>query len=253
MKQDRARPDMVLIVLLVLAVALVLAVVLLLILRPMRPDVETGPVQKLDLQGKVWVSYGDSITDGGFWQAAVAEKFGLDHRDQGIGGTTLAGFGPLAFWQEERLTEIIAAQPALITIMGGTNDFFSDFYIGSPEQLDLPLEEKTMDNFLGAYAYIVERLQAALPQTVIVLMTTPLNTTYFSDQPLNGRENSIMDFADATAQVAAHYALPLVDMRDLYQTAAEFEPDFWDGIHPNLEGSAKISQALIDCLIDIAK
>ena len=253
MKQQRNKPDLVLLVLLVLAIALVLAVVLLLIFRPARPGVGPGPVKQVDLQGQVWVSYGDSITDGGFWQAAVAEKFGLDHRDQGIGGTTLAGFGPLAFWQEGRLSEIIAAQPALVTIMGGTNDFYTDNYIGTPDQLDLPLEENTMDNFLGAYSYNVERLQAALPQTTIVLMTTPLNTTYFSDQPLNGRGNSIMDFADATAQVADHYGLLLVDMRDLYQTAAEFEPDFWDGIHPNLEGSAKISQALIDCLTKIAK
>ena len=106
---------MLLLILLVLAIALVLAVVLILIFRPVRPGVGPGPAHKLNLQGQVWVSYGDSITDGGFWQDAVAEKFGLDHRDQGIGGTTLAGFGPLAFWQEGRLTEIMAAQPALIT------------------------------------------------------------------------------------------------------------------------------------------
>lgn len=211
------------------------------------------PLEPLDLQGQVWVSYGDSITDGAFWQAPVAETFGLVHLDQGIGGTTLAGFGPLAFWREERLEQIIEAQPTLITIMGGTNDFFSDFYLGTPDQFDLPLAEKQMDNFLGAYSYLIERLQASLPDSRIVLLTTPINASFFSDQPLNGRGNSIRDFANATALVADHYNLVLVDMRDLYTNEADFQADFWDGIHPNLDGSAKIAEALSARLADIAK
>lgn len=252
MKDRQAKPDLPLLLLALLALGLVLAVVLVLFFRPGQSEEEIM-LDKRALQDQVWVSYGDSITDGGYWQEAVAEHFALNHLDQGIGGTTLAGFGPLAFWQEGRLSEIVAAQPALVTIMGGTNDFYSDFYLGTEEQFDLPLEDKTMDNFLGAYSYIVEYLQAALPDTTIVLMTTPLNATYFSDQPLNGRGNSIMDFADASAQVARHYGLLLVDMRELYQNAADFDQDFWDGIHPNLQGAAKISQALIESLSQIAK
>lgn len=222
---------------------LLLAIVLVIVLGP--GEVKVG---KFPLTNKVWVSYGDSITDGGFWQAAVAEHFSLIHYDHGISGSAISGYAGHAFWQPDRLNMIINQQPDLITIMGGTNDFFSDFPLGDASEFNKPLAEKDLHSFYGAYSYVIESLQLALPNTKIVIMTTPTNYTAFNPDPRNNAGDTVLDYANACAELVDHYGLILVDLRKIDSDQATFNADFWDGIHPNLEGAAKISQFVIGTL-----
>lgn len=245
--QKRANKRDPLLIFLVIVLILLLLTIAFVLLRH-KSQVQRPDVKLADLSGKIWVSYGDSITDGGFWQADVADAFGLQHIDQGVGGTCVAGYGSLAFWQAGRLDQIIAAQPTLLTIMGGTNDFFSNFPLGDESQFDLDLADKEVATFLGAYSYMIEYLQMSLPDTTIVIMATPVNYLSFSDTPCNDRGDSIADYQKACQQVADHYGLIFVPLRQLQADPVHWEQDFWDGIHPNLEGAAKISQELIQAL-----
>lgn len=240
-------------VLLLTILVLVGAILVLLLRHTEKPAIlDRTQATWSPLQGWRWVSYGDSITDGGYWQPAVAEAFAFEHIEQGISGTCVAGRSPRPFWQAERMADILAQTPDLLTIMGGTNDFYSDIPLGSPAECDRPPAEKDVDSFYGAYSYLIESLLTRNPQLHIILMTTPLNDTWFAGQQTNGAGYTIMDYADATAQLAAHYQLPLVDLRELYASAELFQADYWDGIHPNLDGCAKISQILIHTLIQLS-
>ncbi len=206
--------------------------------------------RKINLQEKIWVSYGDSITDGGFWQAAVANKFSLEHIDLGISGTLVSGYSSSAYWQEWRLNEIISYSPDVITILGGTNDFFSGVWVGDLAECEKDKADKDLASFFGAYSYLIETLQEALPNSLIVIITTPLNYTHFYNET-NRSGHSIVDFADASAAIADYYNLLLADLRTISYTETSFQADFWDGVHPNLEGCAKISEIVIATLQEV--
>jgi lysophospholipase L1-like esterase len=81
-----------------------------------------------------------------------------------------------------------------------------------------------------------------------VIMATPVNYVSFGDNPANDRGDTIADYQTACRQVADHYGLIYVPLKQLEADPANWEQDFWDGIHPNLEGAAKISQDLIAVL-----
>ena len=129
----RLKRDPLLWVLLALALILFSILMGMLLTRknlPPAPQRLRGPVE---LSGKSWDSFGDSITDHGFWQPLVLQDIPLEHRDHGISGSCVCGPGLNPFWSEERISALIADQPDIITIMGGTNDFFSAYPIGSAE------------------------------------------------------------------------------------------------------------------------
>ena len=208
---------------------------------PPPPQRLQGPV---DLSGKSWDSFGDSITDHGFWQPLVLQEIPLEHRDHGISGSCVCGPGINPFWSEERISALISDQPDIITIMGGTNDFFSAYPIGGEEELSLPLEGKNRNCFLGAYAYLVERLQAALPECKLFIMSTPQN--YFDFQLKGAKPNQAglktADYAEACRKIAEHYGCGFIDVFGIpYKDDQAFMADHDDGIHPNGSGAAKIA------------
>ena len=78
--------------------------------------------------GKKWVSFGDSITYRNLWQPTIAQLLGLTHTNCGIGSTSLSG-GYMSgntnlpsFWMPVRLNAVKAADPDIVTILGGAND-----------------------------------------------------------------------------------------------------------------------------------
>lgn len=247
------RRDPLLMVLLILAVLLLLAVLIVAFILPLTGGYSLRNKEQkpqLDLNGRRWVSYGDSITDHGYYQAAVIEHFSLLHFDHGLSGTCVAGRGPNPFWSKDRLDSIIADAPDLITILGGTNDYYADVPLGDDAEFSKALADKSIDTFLGAYATVVETLQAALPDTEIVIISTPPMARQFAPDPQNGSGLRPPDYSFACAQVASHYGLRLVDLQRAlaYGDQASLLADFSDGIHPNASGAAKIAEAIIAAL-----
>lgn len=86
--------------------------------------------------GKSWVSFGDSITYGNTWQPQIAQLLGLLHTNCGIGSTCLSGpdlggnSARPSFWKDSRLNAVKAANPSLITILGGANDILNTITLG---------------------------------------------------------------------------------------------------------------------------
>lgn len=199
------------------------------------------------LRGKRWCLLGDSITAGAFWPGFVYEQIPMDMIDCGISGTRVAGRTPQAFWTEERLQTVIEKAPDLISILGGTNDLFSAVPIGETGQLDLPIAEKDVDSYLGAYSYVVERLQEALPQAKIFLIGLP--NAYSSFDPSLHLPHRALDYSEASAKLAAHYQLVFVD---LYEGLGSSQEDllryFDDGVHPNIAGAKQIAALVLEKL-----
>lgn len=237
----------VLLAILFLLLLTILIIGLARLLRKNRPAIELPSiVQETRLASQMtWVSFGDSITDHGFWQPIVLQTLPFNHVDAGISGTRVAGSTAQAFWTEERLAEIIAYQPDVITILGGTNDFFSDNPIGASDQLTLPLEEKDVGTFLGAYATIVEKLQRALPEVQIFILSTPKTYLSFEAISQNGIGFKAEDYAQACQRVAQQYGTGFVDLSGIPYNASTFWEAHDDGIHPNGQGAADIAQLVV--------
>ena len=197
-----------------------------------------------------WVSLGDSITDGGYWQPVVLEKYHFIHQEEGLSGSCVAGYNDILtpFWAPERLDPILASKPDLITIMGGTNDYFQGFALGSFKEVEKKLEDKDPTTFYGAYSTVIERIREALPDCQIVLMTPPQKYSQFLDNKANMSGFTMENFAQAVRELARHYEVPILDLHKEPYDEEGMAEDFWDGIHPNPEGAAKIGKGLIALL-----
>lgn len=232
-----------------LILAIILLTLLVIVYLKKRGEMkETGTSMPPSVSSSkiVWLSYGDSITDHGLWQPVILEHFNFRHIDAGISGSRVSGDWPYAFWHEERLAGIRSADPDLITIMGGTNDFYSDVPLGGEEQLSLPLEEKDKYTYLGAYSYLLESLFAWKEDLCIILITPPQNISKYVSDNRNALGLEIDRYAEACRVLASHYDLPLVDLFTLPYNADTLMADYSDGVHPNPGGAAKIADLVMD-------
>lgn len=239
--------DRIFFILLILALVLLTALVLVYVAKrdriikappEMKPSIPSGQT--------VWLSYGDSITDHGLWQPIILKQFSFLHIDAGISGSRVSGDWPNAFWHDNRLARIRESDPDLITIMGGTNDFYSDVPMGGTEQLDLSLNDKDKRTYLGAYSYLIESLLEWKEGLNMILITPPPNLSKYDRDNQNSLGLTIDQYADACRTLAAHYQLPLVDLFSIPYDASTLMADYSDGIHPNHQGAAKIADLVMD-------
>lgn len=214
------------------------------------------PIQALanGWSGKRWVSLGDSITYQGLWQSHVIAALGLAHTNCGIGSTCLAGSATTAFWQDVRLDAVKAANPDLVTILGGANDLVAGIPIGTSDELAKLFVDKNKGNFVGAYSYIVENLLTWKPSLRIVILTTTwahMNGTDYSASLTYDM------YAVASKLVAEYYGLPCVDLyhecgfNAFTMDDAPHNVYSADHIHPNAEGAKVMASLVIDTLMRI--
>lgn len=223
------------------------------------PDLDATS-EKFDAwSGMHFVSLGDSITARNDWQPFVVEKLNfLHHTNLGIGGTTLGGNGfNEAFHKDVRLNAVKAANPDVLTILGGANDLARNLLIGEATQFELTLADKDRNTFIGAYSYIIETLLTWKPTLRIFI----LGTTWGHDDGKalwveNGgsvtTKLTYTDFRDACKLVAQYYGLPYIDVggemglnkvtKTLYLS---------DGIHPNAYGAARMAEVVIGKMKEI--
>lgn len=197
------------------------------------------------LRGKTWVSYGDSITAHERWQPGVSAYLGLNHVNCGVSGTCIGGNGPDAMWRDARLGPVILANPDIVTILGGVNDYALSIPLGSESDLLAPYVNKDINKFYGAYSYIIEYLLNWKPSLKIVLMTT----MWAQDEAVNPTTNlTTRDYAKAVKNIAWFYGLTCVDLRGemgLSKYNASVYLDV-EKVHPSVEGSKLMSELVID-------
>lgn len=242
-KQDRLFFFLFILALLLLTALLIVYVT---ILRQREDREQPSRQATIPAPQSVWLSYGDSITDHGLWQPIVLEQLAFRHIDAGISGSRVSGSWPHAFWNEERLEAVRAADPDFITIMGGTNDFYSDVPLGGEEQFTLALEEKDLSSYLGAYSYLIENLLAWKSDLKLILITPPPNISKYVSDKQNLLGLTIDHYADACRRLADHYHLPLVDLYTIAYDRDTLMADYPDGVHPNPQGAAKIAELVVE-------
>lgn len=223
-------------------------------------------------KGKKWISYGDSITASNGWQPPVAVKLGLIHTNRGIGGTTIAERGSIAWvdadgkyiakppatqpagtieilssmCNSQRINAMIPLDTKVLTIMGGTNDYGTSIPLGRrlPTNESPTLDEST---FIGALCSMIEKIQTRVPNCRIILMTPVPRYHKEKYESKNKAGLLTSDYARAVKDVAAFYALPYID---LYSKVGWNNINggsyLKDGIHPNKTlGYPRISEVVL--------
>lgn len=211
------------------------------------------------LAGKIWVSLGDSITFQELWQPHIYNLLDLTHVNCGIGSTALAGAGATAFHQTVRLDAVIAADPDIVTILGGANDITSNaISIGTSAEFVKPLTgegAKDTATFLGAYSKIIETLLAWKPTLRIIILGTTWAHGDGVDVRPAGSTLTYTDFSNASKIVAQYYGLPFADLHGetgfnaFTMGAAPNNIYSSDTIHPNAEGGKRMSE-VVDKVFD---
>lgn len=195
------------------------------------------------------VCLGDSITKGArpgvppgqtfaarLEQALAAEGWPVEVVNVGIGGErTDQALARLA-------GAVIALQPALVTIMYGTNDSYVD--VGKTAS------RLTVEAYVTNLRRLVQELRAAGAETV--LMTAPR----WGDQAHNGLgENPnvrLEAYLAAERQAAAELAVPLIDHYAAWTAARDQGTDLgdWttDQCHPNPTGHQVLAETMLPVL-----
>ncbi len=203
------------------------------------------------LKGKRWVSFGDSLTYRNLWQPYVLSEIALEHTNCGIGSTFLSGTSSTAFWQNSRLDVVKAADPEIITILGGANDLTQDSPIGTDAEFDAILSSKNTSNFKGAYSYIIENLLTWKPSLKIIILTTSFAHLGGAAYSPSGNMRYYM-YADASREVAYHYGLPVVDLyREMGINKLTQSVYTSDTIHWNDAGAKVVASLVISKIKEI--
>lgn len=194
-----------------------------------------------DWYGKKICTYGDSITQYGFWQKAVLNyhKFSK-HYLRGLSGSKVSSVDAKDWWinsdgsaygtkvsyptQPSGTTLIkdyfsnldrintVPSDSDIVLIMGGTNDFYSNIPLGNLEYNN-GYDETT---FKGALASTIMKMQNRVPNAVIVLMTL-INGQ--GETNVNGNSMKVntiglkaVDYANAIKEVAYYLGIPCIDI-----------------------------------------
>lgn len=163
--------------------------------------------------GQVWGQMGDSNTAGDSWPADVGAAVGLIFADYGAGGTQVGGASDstTAMFSDTRV-EAIPEDTDVVTVMGGTNDWFNNRVLGSANST-------TSTDFNGALNLMIEKLLARFPDKFIALATPPYTEalTYVSKGWANAYTNTQgltpNDYAEAIRAACKRYNLPCIDVQ----------------------------------------
>ena len=222
---------------------------------PVVPPVDPTP-NPTDWSGATAVFVGDSITAAsGAYYNAVGTTLGLNYSGMGISGSCISATSnyvnnnsPLI----NRWTTIPDAD--LIVIFMGTNDFGHASTLGS-------IEDTTDISFYGALNVIIPGIQAAHPNSQLVVIT-PMHRYHQTgayngnvsmsspeDSVPNAKGATLKDYVDALKAICNKYNVHTIDLFSV----AELDPndsavkDTYfpsDGLHPNAAGHAKMAEII---------
>ena len=197
--------------------------------------------------GKKWVSYGDSITQGGYWQPFVLKRTGLRLTNAGLGSSCVADADDATVASFTN-TDRIAALPAdadVVTIMGGTNDYGHNVPLGSIPTSD-PYDKTT---FIGALCETVRLIQIQCPNALLIIMSNVGGRGTAGQARTIPHRNTIglasSDYAIAAEQVADFMGTPFIDVHRCGITPMNRVLYITDSVHPNVEGAKLIARKVI--------
>lgn len=142
------------------------------------------------------VFFGNSLTQGGDWQALFPTA---DVANRGISGDNT--FGMLA-----RIDEVVASQPSLFVMLAGINDISQD----------CPVEK-----IVANQREIVSRLKADSPNTRIIIESPlPINNDFGRYVRLNGKEQEVQKLRRALRVMAKQEGVMYLDIHPFFADAS---------------------------------
>ncbi len=204
---------------------------------------------------------GDSITEGHgtsgedftFWSLLKREAGLAKARGYGIGGTRIARQKTPTDprWDLDfcRRALEMDQDADVVVVFGGTNDFgHGDAPLGN-------MSDRTPDTFYGACHTLYQSLIERYPDATIVVMT-PLHRGNEDDPRGDGHKTenlaTLSEYVAIIKEVAAYYALPLLDLFTLsgIQPKNEILRQKYcpDALHPNDAGHKLIAARLFGFL-----
>ena len=194
------------------------------------------------LEGLTLNALGDSYFDGNngipdryqVWPGILAQKYGMDFVNHGIGGSTMSNFVTNKNPMVDRYQKLYDNDPDIIIVEGGRNDFNVAAPIGTNDSRDT----KT---FKGALNTVLDGLQAKYPDAMIVCVTV----WYWEQSPKAATGGTHLDYGNAMLEVCAERGIPCFNSMDVETVKvdmmngafrAKYCASASDGSHLNLEG-----------------
>lgn len=214
----------------------------------------TTPSTNDDFINDIWTAMGDSITA---WDSTQSPVFGTNYRDlvreklnigtvnnRGIGSTQIARkegyeFDNLSFvnrWKNNTPTN-----STIITVWGGTNDYFGAGNDGVPLG-DSAITNKDVYTFYGALRVLIDGMATSFPDRKIGFFTPMFRVN--CTQP-NQQGHTLKDYANAIIQVCEEYGIPVLDLYRISGINANNHVTLLaDGLHPKGLGHQFISRKI---------
>ena len=237
--------------------------------------------------GKKVCTFGNSITQYGFWQDSVIKFFGFGtHYNRGVSSAKVSNIDPFYYWAnaDGSLHSWISENPTmpvgthqvwsnyssdtriatipldsdLIIVMGGTNDA-GGIAIGNMIYAGSSFDESV---FKGGLAETIRKIQVRCPNAIIVVATPLSGLGSLPNYTPNGNGDTIADFALAVKDVAFRMSIPCIDIFGTCGINPQNRTEYLqvDNVHPtygnviadnNGTGSSMIARAMIGGLKNI--
>lgn len=260
------------------------------IVAEMQASVNAMTAVSTNVKGETWSALGDSLTatgSGGYYLDFTKNKLGLSlYKNCGIGGTFVSGAeASSAMYQDTRI-ESLDINSNCVTVLGGTNDCWQEYYKDHPGTNLSGWGAVTRDNhdvstFVGAYNVMISKIlykfckvngyysdvsysgitqvSTATENFRLILLTPPQR--YYSDfsHTLSKAltDTGITAVHNYVKQIAELWGLPCVDtwemgMNDMNK-ALFFANPTADATHFNSFGHERLASLLINKAIQISR
>lgn len=208
--------------------------------------------------GKKITCFGDSITAGDDGEGSIIDSYvprmkdilGTIPTNKGVCGSTITKAADRNDSFVERISDILDQD--VITIFGGTNDFFLSRELGKFN--DNPENPTT---FYAALKYLILHLSEQNPMAKFLIMTPTRSSRdgwakYDADGNLikNKAGYTVDDYCNAIRKVAEYYSIPVLDL----QKGGNYNPCIpsqkghdalsADGLHPTAKGYDRLAQTI---------
>ena len=158
------------------------------------------------LKGVTMYAMGDSYFGGSsngiqyVWPNLMAQKYEMQFKNYGIGGSTIAhgGYVPMC----ERIDKMATGSPDIILLEGGRNDFSSgSIKVGK-------VTDQVTTTFCGGINSCISQLKSRYPNALII------GITCWAVDATNSAGETQQQYADAMKAVCAEWGIPCFDASD---------------------------------------
>lgn len=210
---------------------------------------------------KIWIAYGDSITDKDFkttkkYVDLLADDLGFGWAiNYGLASSDIAHTnGEQARCGVEMYTDHQTERADLITLFFGTNDWFNNIPIGNPY-------DESTSTLWGAFNYIIGDIKEKQPFCKIIIIT-PIWRDYPSSSTggqlpyvENGNGDTFEHYANTIETIARYHGLPCINLYRMLNIRQNSPDEPYpikytlDNLHPDQDGQNLIAGMLKPIII----